>query len=69
MCVCGGGGGGGWGWRAYVAIVLLFFILNLSFFWCLEKTVLHDCGIFLVSSLIFWPARKKGIPIQCSSYD
>ena len=28
-------------------------VLILSFFWCLGRVVLHECGIFWVSSIIF----------------
>ena len=33
------------------ALVLSSFLPYVSFFWCLGKTVLRDCGIFWVSSL------------------
>ena len=36
-----------------MAFVLSIFVPNLSFFWCLGKAVIRDCGISLVSSHIF----------------
>ena len=38
---------------SYVAFVLSLFVPHLSFFWCLGKAVLGDCGISRVSSLEF----------------
>ena len=32
---------------SYMAFVLLLFVSHLSFFWCLGKAVLRDCGISL----------------------
>ena len=37
---------------SYVAFTLSLFVPKLSFFWCLGKAVLTDCGISWVSSLI-----------------
>ena len=39
---------------SYVSFVLSLFVPHLSFFWCLEKAVLPDCGISWISSLIFF---------------
>ena len=36
-----------------MAFVLSIFVPNLSFFWCLGKAVIRDCGISLISSHIF----------------
>ena len=33
----------------YVAFALFLFVLYLSFLWCLEKSVLHDCGFSWIS--------------------
>ena len=38
---------------SYVASVLSLFVILLSFFWCLGRSVLRDFGISLVSTLIF----------------
>ena len=38
---------------SYVAFLSLFFH-NVSFFWCLGRSVLRDCDISWVSSHIFW---------------
>ena len=37
---------------SYVTFVLSLFVPDLSFFWCLWKVVLHDCGISWVCSHI-----------------
>ena len=36
-----------------MALVLSPFALHLYLYWCLWKAVLRDCGISLISSLIF----------------
>ena len=33
----------------YLELVLLLFVRNLSFFWCLENVVLRNCSIAWVS--------------------
>ena len=38
---------------SYVAFVLSLFVPHLSFFWCLRKAVLRDCGIPWLSSNTF----------------
>ena len=43
---------------SYLEFVLSLFVPHLSFFWCLGKTVFRDCGIILVSSLVFLMYRK-----------
>ena len=37
---------------SYVAFVLALFVPHLSFFWCLRKTVLRDCDIARIFTLI-----------------
>ena len=43
---------------SYVAFVFFLFGPYLSFLWYLGRAVLRDCGISLVSSLIFFPSEK-----------
>ena len=44
---------------SYVAFVLSLFVPHLSFFWCLGKTVLRDCGIYWTLSFIFLIAEHS----------
>ena len=51
---------------SYVAFVLFLFVPNLSFLWYPKRTVLPDCSISGVSSLMFEPAHDKTNKITCA---
>ena len=56
---------------SYVAFVLSLFVPHLSFFWCLGRAMVCDCGISWVSSHIFLQGLRlvKHNVLQCTIYN
>ena len=49
-------------------LFLSLFVPHLSYFWCLRKAVLRDCGMSWISTLTFLASPKKALHIRAGTW-